>query len=293
MWRIAGVLLVLVLAATPVAYRYGRATAAPLPPPSFVAAPVSGPPSAAAGTSVVGDCNAVGNGNTVSCGRLSMDNVEVSDATTYYVWFDGRPSDLPTPPAAGALNYPCADWYPWLRSQPGFYFSGPSKVITLSAGEPDLVTLTDAKLMITKRTTRAERDGIYIQCNWGGGSHKSYRIYIDTLKSRTTLRTNGVDGEGPAQRMPPAAIALGDVAQADAEIMATSVPGHLYEGILVVTVSRNGKTEKLTIGTPEEPLRWIATKAGGAVDDMEKYGWDPGSSAWVKDYNPLAEGPGD
>jgi hypothetical protein len=301
-WQMVGVVLALVLASAPKVYDLGVASTKPAAKPMFVGPGTSAGPTtstgpvvqASAGTvgdinaQIDGDCNAVGVANVVTCqgAEPSMDNVEVGEGIKYWVWFDGAPGSIPRPPVSEASTYPCLDWFEWLRSSGQMYFEGPSKVIRLFAGQPDLVTLTDVRVDILRRTPRSVADGTWIKCNWGGGTFESYNIYVDTLKMRTTISANDVDGSGPERRMPPAAIALDETRQVDAEVITRSVPGHLYEGTITATISRNGKTESLVIGSQEQPLRWIEPDTE-MTEDTEYYGWDPVNERWVLKWQPF------
>ncbi|BCJ46295.1 hypothetical protein GCM10010168_52460 [Actinoplanes ianthinogenes] len=247
---------------------------------------------AQAGGSVAGDCNANGVNNVIHCEARApkIANVEVREGSPWYLWFDGPPDRLPAPPERTVGEMSCYDagFMAWVRSIDRFHLTDISKTVVLSAGTPDLVTLTRATVSLGTRKAVPPGSGTWVKCVFGGdGFFYHHDITIDSQQQTTTVvETTGDDSEidsGPAEAMPPASVALADKSQDLVAIHVKSKPDHAYTGFVTITASVNGETRTLSLGGPQSPLRWVAMEPAEGAD------WYAPDDAgkWHKNWSPL------
>ncbi|GAA4952720.1 hypothetical protein [Actinoplanes utahensis] len=240
--------------------------------------------------SITGDCNANGNDNTIHCKPgPTLANVEVSeDFDEFYLWFDGAPETLPVPPPALAGHGHCRDegFVRWLRSTEGFHFLDIHKVVVLTSGDPDLVSLRRAATVVTSRESVSPGDGTWIKCQWGGGGlTQNFHIDLDTQAVEATLSDVGeVSGFTDPRPMPPAVVSLGGRKEAIISFAALSKRGHVYSGHLMLTTAQNAKSVVLSIGSPEAPLRWA--ELGGPAEGEDYYALDD-NGRWSRNWSPF------
>ena len=104
-------------------------------------------------------------------------------------------------------------------------------MVELTAGDPDLVTLTAASVTILAREPKTAGQLTPIQCNWGGGGVvENYNIDIDTQTRRAKV-SDFYEGDEwspdlPMRDMPPASVSLDTRAQALVALTMKSMPGH-------------------------------------------------------------------
>ncbi|WP_143235260.1 hypothetical protein [Paractinoplanes atraurantiacus] len=251
---------------------------------------------------VSGSCSANGVNNTITCAQQgpSMANVAVVESAQQagLLWFDGPPHELPKIPSKFAGSNSCRDpeFMTWARSTDRLYLTGIEKDVVLTAGDPDLVVLTGANLIISSRQPRSASDGTWIKCIFGGGGITySYELRIEsqTLKNTLTEIVSCDDPsapkncaevfEGPAKPMPPASVALGSKSVADIRITVLSKLDHAYSGKVAVASTVNGADRNFYIGTDNTLLRWVGFEPTSEEEDW--YATD-NSGRWVKNWSP-------
>lgn len=235
--------------------------------------------------SINGNCNGVGTNVNVTCYPARDARVDITQSKLDFVWFDGTPDQLPTPPDYENRAYPCGDWSDWLSRTPGMYLSGPAFDIGMF-GPPGTVTLTRVVASIFDRPKR-DREGTWIQCQWGGGNNIPFLITVDTRSSRTTLtvseQTESEDDK--TSPMPPAIVALDEDGNTTGTVLIRSNEGYLYSGGVTFTADLNGAAWVYEVGSEENPLRWI--EDGPSGDLGTRYMWDRRSRTWRPGFNPM------
>jgi hypothetical protein len=260
----------------------------------WLAAPI-GPPDAGGGAAVIGhidgDCNANGVSNVVTCKAQgpSMAGVRITDDGYLGLWFDGPPERLPAPPSnVAGRRVDCDDeaFRTWIRSTDGFYFFDTVKRVTLTAGEPDLVTLTGAAVTLLERKPVSFQQGTLIICLLGGGGYtENYQIELDSQTRKSTLYDVPADRAPDNPRpMPPADISLGTKSEAQVTFNMKSKINHAYHGYVTLDTSSNGTPARLTIGSETDPLRWVEFSDREPMDQY--YGLDD-TGHWVKNWTPF------
>jgi hypothetical protein len=254
-------------------------------------------PREATATTVTGTCNANGVSNVVNCKAQgpSMASVRVGEGEVFDLWFDGLPEQLPDPPAhlvGHKVNCFDDEFLKWIRATEGFYFYDAAKVVTLTAGEPDLVTLTGAAVNIFDRKEISFAQGTAVKCGWGGGGEtEDFQILIDTPGQKTNLQElppNIRDSPwSPARPMPPADVALGTKSEAVVTIKLASKPHHAYRGAVILSTSTNGASAKLAIGGEKDPLRWVQPDPGLNPYEDGYYALDD-TGHWTRNWDPYS-----
>jgi hypothetical protein len=211
-------------------------------------------------------------------------DVRLAANFSYAIWaFEGSPNDLPDAPdyEPHETRFHCDVWGSWLWEN-GFYSVAPGGEVYAVSGQADQVAVVDFKALVHSRTKIDLRRLTYIACLYGGGDFAGYTIDHDT-RTRKSLLVENSDGASPKQ-MPPASINLTGSDYSGIALAVTSNPSYLYTGQLVVTAVINGKRQRLAIGSPERPYRWV----GGAVSTMpipnaaKAWDWDRVSHRWVE-----------
>ncbi|MEH1167204.1 hypothetical protein V6V47_17650 [Micromonospora sp. CPCC 205539] len=234
-----------------------------------------------------GDCIANGVNNVLNnCKALgpSMTDISVADKDVSGVWFDGPPEALPSPPAhIVGRKVGCRDdqYREWLRETEGFYFYDIEKTVTLTAGDPDLVTLTAATVTIADRKEISMSEGTLITCNWGGGGFtESYMIEVDSQAQQSTLfDVLEAPPENP-RPMPPGRVSMDTKSAVEVSIGVKSRQNHAYQGSVTLTASVNGKQVEVNIG----PLRWVENN--DPVGGKDSYALDE-QGRWTLNWSPF------
>lgn len=183
--------------------------------------------------------------------------------------------DLPTPPRYERKSSPqqqahCGDWVDWLESQRAASYSPPA--MNVSAPAETAVTITSMRVKIH----RVERPPAVsmIMCVYGAGGYEPTYVTIDLSRpeSPPTLSEDEKGGEiGP---IPNAVFTVAPGRTETLELQAHGEPGMLYEWGVDLDVTVNQRTEKVTFGTPQKPLRsW-------SVDDPPQVDYDPKTQQW-------------
>ncbi|GAA0905052.1 hypothetical protein GCM10009558_005300 [Virgisporangium aurantiacum] len=251
-----------------------------------VAASPPGSPDGAA--PVAGNCNAIGTGNSVSCSFPASNAViSVQDTTVRAVWFNGSPSQLPTPPTFSSLGYPCGDWMDWLRGRTDMYFDGPEIDITLQGDSVGSVALTNVNMTVLRRSAQST-SGTWISCYYGGGTNAPFRIEVNTRTNKSTVANYDEDHNlGPERPMPPAFLSPDGNASVAGNVGVKSLDGYLYEGYITFVGVVNGKPWNHTVGSDDRPLRWISSTSYGGTD--ASYMWNRKTRKWTLGHTPYQE----
>ena len=120
-----------------------------------------------------------------------------------------------------------------------------------------------------------------IACNFGAGGDVGFRATVDNRRPdrKTLLTYNDEQGDLIEDvEMPPASFTVKDNKGTSTGIVAIeSRSDFLYHGILKVYANVNGEPRIITLGTADEPYRWVTPSA----DPSKRVAWDPLSSSWV------------
>lgn len=193
-------------------------------------------------------------------------SIRFNDGFMLGALFDGRPEEVPTPPAVSlsdAFNH-CESWKVWMRSDSRFYFPF-TYIVELSAGQQDLVAVKDVRVKIFKRTIMGR--ATHVSCGHGGdGVYDGVDITIDTTKSITTLHEAD---SGVEQTMPPTSVGLSGGGFTTAHIGVKPQPGFMYEGQLQIRATVNGSDELFTEGTVDTPIRWAGEPTVSSAGFMD------------------------
>lgn len=259
-------------------------------PRSTFAAPETEREDQPAGGNTVGDCSAQGDGNVINCDILEQsESIAEVDFTIDYghgTWFfDGPPSELPTPPdyAVSDVYWHCETWMDWLTTTPGIYAMGPGGLIRMTGGANDIVAITDVRVQPYARDVVPTDDFTIIRCNHGGDAGPGLVIETDSATGVTTVRN--VNGNGPPMEMPPA---VAKVSENDLQLAAVVVTSgdYLYEGSLVAEVNINGEPKTIALGNPETPYRWLGGESRTTLDTEGAWDWNPVEQKWVEGMTP-------
>ena len=239
---------------------------------------------------VDGSCSANGISNTIHCDKQgpSLANLTVQEGRNGgALWFDGPVEDLP--PAAqfaGGSNCLDEDFMKWARSTERIYATDIEKEVVVTAGDPDLVTLTAADAVLLKLRPIETSQGTWIKCSFGGGGITyHHHVNIDTQSQTTWLSSGPGDGEAtlsPRQKMPPASVSLEDRSEAIVRVTATSKPNWAYTGYVSLGTNVNGNSRALTIGDSKTPLRWAAI----SLQEGDEYYSISNEGKWVRNWTP-------
>jgi hypothetical protein len=269
-WQGVGVLMALIVAAV-----------------TFVVTGADNPDQAPSTQTNVGDCNAQGSGNVVTCiasKRQSFGQVSVGyDLRLLY--FRGTPEELPVPPdyPAKLVGDHCDYWREWIAKSAQMYVVNPFIGLEMLAGEADLVVIKDIEATVFSRAPMAA--GTYLSCRYGGGDEVSYRIDVNTVTNGTTVST--FEGPeliaGPAP-MPPASIQLSRPSYQYAAVSIDSMKGYLYEGMLTIQAVVNGEEKEYRLGTVDQPLRWLLQDEETITKTLD---WHPHKRRWSSDVSDL------
>ncbi|MBM2617873.1 helix-turn-helix domain-containing protein [Actinoplanes sp. LDG1-06] len=234
-------------------------------------------------------CVFYGDNNHDNCNALTLASVKPSETSVLWVWFNGSPSELPTPPAYTSTNYPCGDWIDWLRANPRFYFPDLHKAIVLTGGSSEIVSMSNMRVD-TVGPVEPARAGTWIKCGFFGGSDDRFHVRYSTLDGTTQVQEGEEDNPGsygPWEPMPERKITLDGVQVTDVGLQVVSRPGMRYSGTVTVSVQLNKAGRAVQIGNNKQPLRWIGMAPGTGPDESEMYAYNQTSQAWVKGYNPM------
>ena len=241
---------------------------------------------------IAGDCNAPGRNISVVCTIArpqSRASIRVTTAgTNQWAWFAGPADALPVPPPYEAVNGACTEpaWDEWLRTNEEIFLPNPSVVVSMEAGDADLLVITKVEVLIFTRAEREAGGGTWIRCAWGGGFDTFYRVTVDTLTRTATVEESSVQSDGRRYPIPPGSITLAEKGHATVDIGVRSPTGYRYEGGIRITASVNGTPAVYQIGTRAAPLRWLTP---AEPEDGRAYvGWDQQKREWVEDYEPFA-----
>lgn len=234
----------------------------------------------------VGDCSAVGQGNTITCVEEAPTPPSYADLQagpsfpSDYVVF-GDLDALPPPPEVPEeeLFSRCEEWEGWLEDVAAVRAS-PDFDITVAAGAEDLVIISDIRPVIVRKQPAPEHSSV-VRCTYGGGLSPGYEVHLDLASASSSL----VDLERDSSAaMPPATLSLADAGAFGVSAKVASAEGYVYEGYFQVFCSVNGVDEIFTYGSPQEPIAWL-----GGVNLLPPelvYGWNHVTHAWARGLDP-------
>lgn len=237
---------------------------------------------------IKGNCNAQGSQNNVSCQILpqpeARGRVTLKALGGIYALYSGPPSTLPTPPdyPADRVTTHCEDWSDWFTSMRDLYRINPVVYVELETGEADLVVLTSVKATIYRRTPIT--GGTLIQCVYGGGGIEGYYVTVDTVKGKTTYTRP--DDTDKVFEMPPSAIESRKLEYQGVFISLDSQEGQFYEGSITIQYTINGKSAEYSVGTRDQPLRWVTDRDQNVADSYPQiFDWHPTRKRWIANFD--------
>jgi hypothetical protein len=239
--------------------------------------------------------NGDGDHNTNNCniGAPSPDGAaDFILGKTQWAWFDGDVEQL-APPRNGQTRVSlCNRWDDWLTDTPDLYLVGPKFSVTLTGNSSATAVITDVAADLYQRRPM-KPDGTLVKCEYMGGDANYYYVIVNTITGKTSF-VESEDGH-PATDikpvpMPPGLITLNRSGYTSAEIFLDSKIGQMYEGSLRVTVMINGKKRTISIGSPDNPLRWATPPSVEQGPQLPSYvGWNGKSRRWTTNYSPTEE----
>lgn len=234
-----------------------------------------------------GSCNALGQGNTVSCVfppiSKSLGSVSLEVGSGSFYLFAGSAKELPIPP-----DYPkeresshCSDWGNWLSLEPRIYEVDASVLMRMNSGDPDLVVVHKVEVQVISHTPLTG-DYVLIFCNHGSGLVTGNQITVDTRTNATVVRSEGGNNTIP---MPPASLSLNGRGYDAAAIYIKSNYNTLYSGKIIVHAAINGQEKTIEVGSLAHGFNWVGGDALLGQNPVSgrapAYDWDIATHKWV------------
>ncbi|MBN1173399.1 MAG: hypothetical protein JXA67_14605 [Micromonosporaceae bacterium] len=232
---------------------------------------------------ITGDCNAQGTNNNLNCQTIAQasprGDVTITPAMAIDVVYDGRPQDLPRPPAYStdqALHH-CDHWSDWITNTPNLYVVNPEHQLVLTAGDADVVAITQVQVRVLQR--RPVRDITMIRCEYGAAGSPSYMIEVDTLSQKTRWQ-NWHASDNTWHDLPPESIVCRKADFAAALMTVASQQEYLYTGAVDLVANINGREIRQTLGTADRPLRWVMRSGDQRYNPRLSYDWNIQQGRW-------------
>lgn len=296
-WQSAGVVVAIigVLLSLPIACseKSNREPVVAVPKSSASPSPASATPSPtntepAGVTCIQGD----GDNNTNNCGNKNVlppeptGQIKPTFDFVMWAWLDGKNGSPPKPTGGEIQSSECDDWGSWLADTPGVHVVDPRIQLGIEGNSTSNLVVSNIYVDLFRRTKIQEGSGTLIKCMFGGGSHSSYEVTIDTVHRKTLVAELDTGTVLEKYEMPPGSIVLSGGGYAGVRIRLSSLPDYMYEGAITIVGSINGKPAEFKIGSRESPLRW-ATPTRVEDEEPEFIGWNGDAQKWSRKYYPF------